>query len=376
MLTSSDSNKSLACRNWLHFGTAVFISLTLIWSAPLFAALAITHVTAIPAVIDIQQQQSSTIRFRVTQSAEVEINIYQADDRLVRHYQFAAPLEPGEHQWQWDGTDNQGQAVMPEAYYYTLSGKSKDEVVQYDLTDITGGDNIGISNVEYDHEEGIVRYALNQPARVFMRAQLAHGLLLDTLIDSEVRSPGKYQMPWAGKDASGEIDISRLDKLSIIGGGYRLPRNAIIVKNSQPDLAKQGDVSGTPQLSSRVRKSRSKKSNEHYLHSRAECRDFSVLLSKEAVPADQQSEKQILQFLVDLEPQDRAMVLSQRVEVSFFVDYKLLHENEISYVPYRWRLNAATLDAGEHTLTAVVIAYGSHVGTASMKFTIAEQTES
>ena len=127
-----------------------------------YSAVSITHVTVEPSYIDLDVPQSSTIRFRISEESRVYINIYRADDILVRQYSPSALLPPGEHEWKWDGKDDRGHPVPSEVYYLTLQAQQNDQpAVIYDLTDITGGNVISVSNVTIDKENGKVRYALN-----------------------------------------------------------------------------------------------------------------------------------------------------------------------------------------------------------------------
>ncbi len=326
------------------------------------AKLAITNVTAKPNYIDLDLQQETQIRFRINQASTIAIKLFDANHALVRQHAFAQILKPGEYEWHWDGKNNQGEEVKPEVYFYTLHGQLENgEELIYDLTDITGGNPVSATNVHYVKEKGVVNYALNVPARIFLRAQLSHGLLLDTLVNSKVHAAGLHSIQWDGKDSSGNTDIANLGNLSFTGRGYQLPRNAIIVNHA--DLLQTSKTNNSSII--RNQQQRAKSTNEHYRHDRELCKDFTVIL-KQDEQAD--SDDQIKKFRVDLMPSEKNMVVSQRFEVSFFIDYKLAHENEVSYVPYNWRIDTSNLEQGEHVLTAVVIAYGSHVGSSSLKF--------
>ena len=245
------------------------------------------------------------------------------------------------------------------------------------MTDITGGKAITAQGLDYDAATQTLSYALSASARIFLRYGYQDGPMLGTLINSAVRSFGKHQLKWDGQDAHGTLtseDLSNL-KFSIIG--YELPRNALMYTNGA------NSVGPTIWKSMPVDKSQRRSINSpdyanagiHRYQDREQSRDFNVKMVFKNF-ADNDGSVVLndnAAVRVDIAGEDKVVVQSQRFEVSLYIDQRLAHENEVSYVPYTWYL-PGDLNSGEHVLTALVLGFGNHFGVVSRKFQVNAKT--
>jgi List-Bact-rpt repeat protein/flagellar hook capping protein FlgD len=62
----------------------------------------------------------TTIPFRLEQAADVRIDIWGLDGRLVRQL-VRAHMPPGDHQAEWDGRDDDGRVLSNGAYFYRMA---------------------------------------------------------------------------------------------------------------------------------------------------------------------------------------------------------------------------------------------------------------
>lgn len=64
------------------------------------------------------------IRFTVNQSQKINLNIFNAQGRLINRL-VNRNLQPGEYLIKWNGTDRHNQRVASGIYFYQLSGNKK-----------------------------------------------------------------------------------------------------------------------------------------------------------------------------------------------------------------------------------------------------------
>jgi hypothetical protein len=63
----------------------------------------------------------TTIRFNINHSQKINLNIYNAQGRLINQL-INRQMQPGEYAIKWNGTDSQNQKVASGIYFYQLSG--------------------------------------------------------------------------------------------------------------------------------------------------------------------------------------------------------------------------------------------------------------
>jgi hypothetical protein len=75
---------------------------------------------------------------------------------------------------------------------------------------------------------------------------------------------------------------------------------------------------------------------------------------------------------IQLDPVDELYLDQERYEVSFFVDYEFVAEEEQGFVPFTWRWSPGrySIAPGEHILTINVSGYSGQVGVRNLAFTL------
>lgn len=66
----------------------------------------------------------TTIRFTVNQSQKINLNIFDAQGRLISRL-VNREMQPGEYSIKWNGTDKNNQRVATSIYFYQLEGDNQ-----------------------------------------------------------------------------------------------------------------------------------------------------------------------------------------------------------------------------------------------------------
>lgn len=81
-----------------------------------------------PNPFDRSLQPTTTIRFDLTKSASVSLNIYNILGQRVKTIMNEVPMPAGSHPTQWDGSNDAGQLVSTGIYFYRLQADNLDKV--------------------------------------------------------------------------------------------------------------------------------------------------------------------------------------------------------------------------------------------------------
>jgi len=342
------------------------------------APLELTDVRADPRYF-VPAEGPTVLRFRLSAPAAVTARLYDGRDRLVRTLRPAAPLAPGDHALNWEGTDEVGRLLPPEEYRYTLVAEGADgQRVAHDLTDLSGGDDIRASDVTWDPEAGTIRYRLSQPARVNIRVGLRGGPLLGTILDWVARDVGAHQEPWDGFDTSRVLDLGRHPDLMVAVSAFALSANALVVG---PPSDAPRTLTDLPWGDERrpARPATAKRMYAHAQQALTERGDFGIDLS---VPADLPTTPDGTPIVsgevalrLDVAPRDRERALARRFETVFYVDGLFAFENEGGFLPMTWRWNSQGANEGMHFLTANLRGYEGNFGVATVKVHVRPQAD-
>lgn len=335
-------------------------------------ALDITAVSHSPPAIDPAKEATVEIRFRISEPASVALHIFDGRDLLVRTIEPTRPIASGDAKLTWDGRDEKGRIVPPEAYVYTLTAKTESgETAEFDLTDLSGNEELPPPKVRWDATAHQVRYELTAPARVIVRAGLDNsGPLLRTVIDWVARAPGAHAEAWDGRDESGLIDASKHPDLLLTAQAWALPKNAIVVLPEAPRVVLIEKL-GWAELR-RVKK-RSEPLRERALHQqpiekRGDVRIHLTLASAVERDADGTPvARGPVAIQLDVDAADRARLLEQRFEAGFFVDGKYVFENEVGFLPMTFTWDAGAVNVGLHYVTGNVWGYAGQFGTTTIQ---------
>lgn len=333
-------------------------------------ALEIKNVRADRQAFDPRQGEQVEIHFEISQSAAVELQLYDGRDLLVREIESEFPA--GAHALVWDGRDGEGRIVPAEAYRYVLRAATKDDQSQiFDLSDLTGGQRLTAQNVTWDAEEGRIQYRLPEAARVAIRIGLKdNGPLLRTLIDWVPRPRGRNTQTWDGWDESGVLRLADHPKLSIFVDAYALSDNTLLV-GPPPD-----QVAFTPLAHGQRQKRPSEPSAEKRMHYHPQQPlegrgDVDVALelagdhpvTEDGVPIVSGA----VPIRFDVAPHDRGRAVNRRFETVFFLDGTFAYENEVGYVPVTWQWDADSVNPGPHYVTVNFRGYEGNFGVATLK---------
>lgn len=333
--------------------------------------LEITNVRADPHYF-VPPKEETHLHFQLSASATVTVHFYDGQDRLVRTLTSPTPLTAGDHTLDWDGTDQRGQPLPPEEYRYTLTAEDANgQHITYDLSDLTGGEDVLASDVAWDPEVDMIRYRLPQAARVNIRVGLGHGgPLLGTVLDWVVRDAGVHQESWNGFDASQVLDLSHHPELMVSINAFALSANALIIG---PPAATVQTLTDLPWGETRrvPQRQPAKRMYAHYQQPLTERRDFKIQLRLPAnlpTTSDQiPIVSETVALSLDIDPHDRTRALDQRFETVFYVDGLFAFESETGFLPMTWQWNSQGINEGTHFLTANLRGYEGHFGMATIK---------
>lgn len=334
-------------------------------------ALEITHVRADPRYF-VPGQGTTELRFQLSDPATVTAYLYDGQDRLVRTLKPTGRLLSGDHALTWDGTDQVGRKLPSEEYRYTLVAEGADgQPITHDLTDLTSGDDLKVSDVAWEPAVGVIRYRLPQPARVNIRVGLRQdGPLLGTILDWVVRDAGLHEEPWNGLDASQVLDLRRHPDLMVAIHAFALSSNSILIGPPAPSVQTLadlpwGEIRRVPQ------RQPAKRMYAHSQQPLTERGDFHIELR---LPPDLGATPEGLPVVsgeiplrLEIVHHDRERALARRFETVFYVDGVFAFENEGGFLPMTWRWNSQGVNEGTHFLTANLRGYEGNFGVATVK---------
>jgi len=333
------------------------------------SGLAITQVRADRTQLDPAKDESAKISFVINRPAEAELLIYDGRNRLVRRVS-GDDLKAGEHHLVWDGLDEQGRPVPPEAYVYAVAAEDAGGRVMHDVTDLTGGEALQAQDVRWDSTTGKVHYRLDQPARVNIRFGLPDGgPFLRTLIDWVPRSVGAHTEAWDGLDQSHVLKLADHPKLVTSVNAYSLSDNTLLV-GAPAERVTFADV---PENAAREPQTGAHPKRMYFhpdqpLETRG---DIDTSLKIEGQFKQDHAGRWVVSGRVpirlDVAAKDRVRVLERRFEPVFYVDGIFAFENEGGFLPMTWMWDTSTVNEGEHYVTTNVRGYEGNFGTATLK---------
>jgi FlgD Ig-like domain len=340
-------------------------------------SLTIANVSADKNTFDIERQRNLTIGYQLDQAADVQLLIYDARNILIKQSNAKA-VNAGENIVQWDGRDQAGNLVPPEVYFYVLVAKTASgESAEYDLTDITGGEFLGIQHFMWDKNAKQLELVLNKPARVVVRAGIKNsGPLLKTLMNWAPLNSGKHTLPWSGWDESNVLPMGDHPQLQFAKDAFTLPSNAIIVQSKTRQAGFINELTWPKQV--RQKKLLRKLKMYAPMQVPADKRgDFPMKLSivgdfpknKQGVPLV--SGKVPVRLNVDHVRLHN--LASQRYEPVFYVDGQFVFENEIGFFPMTYVWDSSKVNQGVHYITANLRGYRSNFGMATIKVEVSRE---
>jgi FlgD Ig-like domain len=332
-------------------------------------AVVISQVRVDRTAFDPAKQETVTLRFNLSEPADVALVLYDGRDHQV-YRQDAKGLSAGDSAFVWNGQDGFGRPVPAEAYTYTLIARNAKGQSIHDLTDLTGGAAVTATDVRWDAATGTVRYVLDRPARVNLRLGLEAGPYLRTVIDWVPRGAGAHAERWDGRDASGVLNLANNPALTPVIKAYALPDNTLFV-GAPPDRLQfiaERDATILRERNGPPPVKRMFDNSQQPLESRG---DLPALLGVGGGFKQDSEGRWVVSGDVPLTANvpdaDRQRVLQRRFEAVFYVDGVFAHENELGYLPLTWTWNTAQFNPGEHFVTLNIRGYEGNFGTATIK---------
>lgn len=335
-------------------------------------AVVIAQVRADRTAFDPAKQETVSIRFNLSEPADVTLAIYDGRDHQVAREEVGR-LGGGDQVLTWDGKDATGTPVPPEAYAYTLTARNAKGESVHDLTDLTGGAAVTVKDVRWDAASGTVRYRLDRPARVNLRLGLEAGPYLRTLIDWVPRAAGEQAEHWDGRDASGVLNLANNPALTPVVKAYALPENTLFVGTPADHLqfVSERDSAVIRERTAPLPAKRMFDNSQQPLESRG---DLPAILGFGGAYKQDTEGHWIVSGQVPLtanvRDQDRSRVLQRRFEAVFYIDGVFAHENELGYLPLGWTWDTTQLNPGEHFVTLNIRGYEGNFGTATLKVVV------
>lgn len=314
-----------------------------------------------------QTGEDVTVRYRVSAASDVTVRFIDPFGEVVRTFQEKVS-EPGDLRTTWDGRDNSGELVPPDAYIYTISATRRSEDVTFDPSQRTGGEPVTAHSTAFDQESGQIDYVLPQPSRVrLILSQKGTGWPITTLLDWAPRTAGKQREVWDGWDAGKVVDARAIPNIEPVTYAFALPENVIIVKSDSPPTKQADVIPDATEVAYRIEgRRKSNTMHQHALHSKRRCFNPSIEFSfPEAKRIDgvaQIAKPTILRIDVAAEQPSGRLSPIRRATVFIFVDGVLVERNVDGYLPYHWRLDPMILGSGEHTVTGLVGWRDDHFG--------------
>lgn len=335
-------------------------------------AMEIRHVQHDSNQLQQPGKDNVTIGFDLSESAHVTLSIFDAREWLIREINSEAALAPSRHTMIWNGKDNAGRDVPPGVYHYTLKAtNSKDQTVEYDLTDLTGGDDLTAKNVIWDSQTETIQYVLDKPGRVNIRIGLQdQGPLLRTLLEWPPRKAGMHQEKWDGMDASGVLNLSSHPKREILVQAFSLSKNTILVgePNAKEQFLKEFKWNKVKREKKQTKK---KRMHTHSQQAHVTRGDFKITLK---LPQDITKTHKGMPVVsgkipvkLDINENDRLRATNRRFEAGFYIDGIFVYENETAFLPMTWYWDTAKMNKGVHYLTANLRGYEGNFGMQTLK---------
>lgn len=344
-------------------------------------ALQIAQVRLERIVFDPAKKEAARIQFHLDESAKVELRIFDGRDLLVRSIRSPASMQAGEQAMEWNGKDEAGRVVPPEAYRFTLHAEGANgAMATSDLSDATGGEQIVAQNVAWDPAAHRIRYRLPQSARVNVRVGLQdNGPVLRTVVDWVARPAGDNEQAWDGWDGSHVLDLAHHPKLSVFVDAYALSNNSVIVGPQADEVALIDSLS----WGRHEREGRTAPRKLMHYHSQQPIEQRSDVAIHMALPTglrkDHDGVPEVagkITLRLDVDDKDRERVVQTRFEPVFFVDGTFAFENEVGYLPFSWVWDTSSVNEGIHYVTVNVRGYEGNFGMATVKIKVRHDSSS
>lgn len=316
--------------------------------------------------------QAVSIPFTIKAPAQsATLSIYSPDDDLVYQTHKTGPLNPGAHNFTWNGKDHAGKPVPDEVYIPVLAvtfnpaQQILDPRKQHQAR-FFSPDNIQLTGTEK------IQYTLSQPARVQVRAGIENGPMVSELLSWKPQAKGTHTLTWNGKDPQSGISFKEHADLIFSVSAWSLPEMAIMVTGNRKENYAAYIQRRFPEryLPDALKQRSSEPPPLPYAFLDT---DIPLHLSLDNAPITtskplQINKPSVLALMFD--EQDLWMVNTGKFEVGFFVDYVFSSEAEQYFLPIAWTLYPEQYGKGEHVLSININGPYGVVASRHLKFIV------
>lgn len=332
-------------------------------------------------IFDLSSGNQYTFGVRLNQDFKhLQVKLMSGDNDLIKTFSLNN-IKSGNKEFSWDGKDDQGVLVPDEAYIPVITGMTKSgQNIVVDPRETSGGGLLGKLNTSLNGNNGI-RYSLTEPARVLIRAGIKGGPLMNTIVAWAPRAKGTNIQAWNGFDQSGVQFLPQNPDLRVLVIAYALADGAIITTGNEKinylAYRKQKNWPASQIEPEKIINQRDgQRISPYYFLPRSLAFDPKVLFSiLDDLPKNEQGHvivSQPVNIRVDLSSADEWLLQQSQYEISFFVDYKFIAEEETGYTPLTWQWDPSGIAAGEHVLTVNISGLWGHVGVHNIIFEVAK----
>ena len=341
--------------------------------------------------------ETATIRFSLSKPARVTLTVYGPSRELIATVLDGASRAAGLNAVAWDGRDRDGAIVPDEAYSFVVRAIAGAETDLWDPRLFSGGERVTAADLR-TLDGNRFTYQIPKAARVLVRAAVADGPLVRTLVNWEPRPPGLATEQWDGMDAGGLRRISEIPNIRIGVMAFALPEKSILTTgNAALDYrtfyAEVGVNLPHEPVTPRVKTPQTVISPHWYLppHLNRDPRLALTLVGVDDRQAIEQGRssaaasrptasgpstmpagitevrtRDTLLVRVDIpDAVERDFMNQQKFELIISVDDRWVLEVEQGHVPFTYPWVLAGLAPGRHMLTINVATFRNHVGTVS-----------
>lgn len=324
------------------------------------------------------------IPVQIPRSGNVKVVIYTSDGDTVRELDAGLKRKAGTYSVRWDGKDSEGAIVPDEAYIpvVELLTAGTDRLV-YDPRQHSGGEEVQLSSKTQFHP-GFLRFPLDRPSRVLVRAGIRSGPMMHTVLHWQARGKGLNRVDWDGFNRSRTVNLLNYYRsdLAVVAVGFYLPDHSILTSGN-PKLdyldwrRKKGWKNTPPDLSDAAFERDGRRISRNYHLPRYIDIQPGVELSVVTKARRNSQGMPIITGPVllraDIPVEDRRAMQQSLYEMSFFLDGKFLTEEEQGYAPLTWRWDPAGTPPGVHILTVNASGLHGQVGVHSLLVEVPEK---
>ena len=363
----------------LRWFLAVTIACLCVWLIPARGqqGLAISDVTVSTRQFAPGLKETVQLRYALSREAGVTIKVFDPDLDLVKTIVTKAARKAGPNREAWDGRDMDGKIVPNEAYFFTIEAETPGvPPAVYDPVTFSGGEYGDITRGDMSRETSTISYKLSQPSRVRLRAGITTSAMMKTVVDWEPRVAGAITEHWNGMDEDNAIAFWDRPKFIMILSYITLPDSSVIaVGNTRLTYRawKLGLPAPRPKKENRPM-ANLRRISPHFTRSRLTDRAFHIHLTFPELEKDKRVDlpevKDRVMVRVDLDPEDKPILLNQQYETMLFNDFIFHAEEERGYLPFNFPWEVGQLPAGEHILTVNINSHTDQVGVGSRKIRV------